>query len=47
MDNQSREIIIKHVLKLIEIMRATTDTRTKDMIDREIKEFAKDFNINL
>lgn len=45
MDNQS--LIMKHLNKLIEIMETTPDTRTKDMLDREIKQFAKDFNINL
>lgn len=45
MDNQS--LIMEHLNKLIEIMRATLDTRTKDMLDREIKKFAKDFNINI
>lgn len=45
MDNQSREIIIGHVLSLIEIMENTSDKTTKDRLDRQINQLMKDFNL--
>lgn len=46
MDDQTKEIIIKHVLQLTDIMNETTDEQTKKRLDRQIEELKKDFNLN-
>lgn len=45
MDNQLRDIIYKHYIKLTDIMNETTDEQTKRRLDRQIKELEKDFNL--
>lgn len=45
MDNQSREIIIGHVLSLIEIMENTSDQTTKDRLDEQITDLMKGLNL--
>lgn len=43
MDKQTA--IYKHFVQLTDIMNETTDEQTKRRLDRQIKEFKKDFDL--